>query len=64
MLANRASALEIWPLTSSAAAVQGGRERLHGHNYQVSVWLRGVVGDDGYVVDFGELKKVIRALCK
>ena len=32
-------------------AYRGFRERLHGHNYRVSVRLRGPVGPDGYVVD-------------
>ena len=40
-------------------------ERLHGHNYEVGVRLEGSqVGPDGYVVDFGVVKKVVRALCK
>lgn len=41
------------------------RERLHGHNYEVGVRLEGSrVGPDGYVVDFGVVKKVVRGLCK
>ena len=48
----------------------GGRERLHGHNYQVSVVLRGraaAPGDagagDGKLVDFGEAKRAVRSAC-
>lgn len=43
----------------------GTRERLHGHGYRVSVRLRASgVGDDGYVLDFGDVKATVRALCK
>ena len=51
-------------------AYRGFRERLHGHNYLVSVRLKGRGGDDdglghdGYVADFGEVKRVMRMLCK
>ncbi len=41
----------------------GFRERLHGHNYRVSVLLEGEIGPDGYVVDFGDIKKATRSLC-
>ena len=41
------------------------RERLHGHNYTVEVEATGVMSiDDGYVIDFGILKKAIRETCK
>mmetsp|Transcript_68177 Transcript_68177/g.154246 ORF Transcript_68177/g.154246 Transcript_68177/m.154246 type:complete len:278 (+) Transcript_68177:74-907(+) len=43
----------------------GYRERLHGHNYTVAVRLEGErVCRDGYVVDFGDVKKQVRAVCK
>lgn len=45
-------------------AHDGGRERLHGHNYRVAVWLRGRLGADGYVIDFGEAKAAVRAVCR
>mmetsp|Transcript_46521 Transcript_46521/g.68769 ORF Transcript_46521/g.68769 Transcript_46521/m.68769 type:complete len:242 (+) Transcript_46521:102-827(+) len=47
-------------------AFKGFRERLHGHNYQVGVRLLGSrhICSDGYVLDFGDVKKVIRAVCK
>lgn len=45
-------------------AYHGFRERLHGHNYRVSVRMEGPVGGDGYVVDFGDIKRATRAVCK
>ena len=43
----------------------GFRERLHGHNYTMEVEVAGTMSEtDGYVLDFGVLKKHIRALCK
>ncbi len=44
-------------------AYKGFREPLHGHNYQVSVMLSGRVGADGYVLDFGIVKSVTKAVC-
>ena len=47
-------------------AFKGFRERMHGHNYQVSVRLLGSrkIGSDGYVVDFGDIKAVTKKVCK
>lgn len=45
-------------------AFKGFREKLHGHNYRVAVTITGVVGPDGYVVDFGDIKKISRVICK
>ena len=47
-------------------AYKGFREKLHGHEYQVGVRLVGsdTVNDDGYVMDFGEIKAAVRAICK
>ena len=48
-------------------AFEGYRERLHGHNYTVAVRLQGsrtYIGPDGYVIDYGNIKKVCRAVCK
>jgi 6-pyruvoyltetrahydropterin/6-carboxytetrahydropterin synthase len=42
---------------------QGRSERLHGHNYRVSLRARGTVDDEGTVVDFSALKDALRALC-
>jgi 6-pyruvoyltetrahydropterin/6-carboxytetrahydropterin synthase len=44
-------------------AYPGFRERLHGHNYQVSVRIEAGLGADGYVLDFGLVKRVAKALC-
>mmetsp|Transcript_22758 Transcript_22758/g.33605 ORF Transcript_22758/g.33605 Transcript_22758/m.33605 type:complete len:254 (+) Transcript_22758:86-847(+) len=47
-------------------AFDGFRERLHGHNYQVSVRLFGSrsIGSDGYLIDFGDIKEVVKRICK
>ncbi len=44
----------------------GPRERLHGHNYRVQVRLTGghSLSPHGYLMDFGEVKKTVRAVCK
>jgi len=46
-------------------AYKGFRERLHGHNYACSVRLIGSrIGPDGYVVDFGVVKQIMKRVCK
>jgi 6-pyruvoyltetrahydropterin/6-carboxytetrahydropterin synthase len=45
-------------------AYKGFREPLHGHNYQVSVAIAGTIGSDGYVLDFGIVKRVTKAVCE
>ena len=44
-------------------AYKGFRERLHGHNYKVAVGVHGPLGRQGYVVDFGVVKRIARKLC-
>ena len=44
-------------------AYPGFREPLHGHNYRVSVAVHGPLGPQGYVVDFGLVKRIARRLC-
>lgn len=44
-------------------AYPGFREALHGHNYRVSVDIEGGLSAQGYVVDFGIVKKAARAIC-
>jgi len=44
-------------------AYPGFRERLHGHNYQVTVRIEGELGPDGYVLDFGLVKKATKRVC-
>ena len=38
-------------------------EPLHGHNYRVTVTLEGDLTADSWVLDFGELRRLARALC-
>mmetsp|Transcript_10050 Transcript_10050/g.13281 ORF Transcript_10050/g.13281 Transcript_10050/m.13281 type:complete len:286 (-) Transcript_10050:314-1171(-) len=46
-------------------AYDGFREPLHGHNYKAGVRLLGQrVGHDGYLIDFGIVKKVTKEVCK
>ena len=50
---------------SHFVAFKGYRERLHGHNYKVGVRLMGErIQHDGYLLDFGDVKKAVRKLCK
>ena len=44
-------------------AYPGFREALYGHNYRVSIAVQGPLGAEGYVVDFGIVKRVARRLC-
>jgi len=44
-------------------AYPGFREPLHGHNYQVSVRVEADLGPEGYVLDFGLVKRLAQALC-
>jgi len=44
-------------------AYPGFREALHGHNYRVSIEVEGTLGREGYVVDFGVVKRIARRLC-
>ncbi len=41
----------------------GRSERLHGHNYHVTLGARGPLGPNGTIVDFSSLKTELRALC-
>lgn len=41
----------------------GKCERLHGHNYAVSVELEGDLTEDAYVFDFVVLKRIVRQIC-
>ena len=41
----------------------GSKERLHGHNYRVSVEIEAPLDRNGLVVDFKQVKPVIRAIC-
>jgi len=41
----------------------GSKERLHGHNYQVSCEVEGELTDRGLVIDFKLAKPIVRELC-
>lgn len=41
----------------------GAREELHGHNYQVRVGVWGAVGPGDVVIDFCQLKPIVRRAC-
>lgn len=41
----------------------GSKERLHGHNYQVTCEIDGQLSDKGLVIDFKLVKPIIRELC-
>lgn len=45
-------------------AYPGFRERLHGHNYHVTVRIEGDLGTDGYVLDFGLVKQATKRVCE
>ncbi len=32
--------------------------RLHGHSFRLQIWVSGPVGEDGWVMDFADLKKI------
>ena len=40
------------------------REPLHGHNYEVSLEVVGLLTEDGCVLDFGEAKSILRDICR
>jgi len=42
----------------------GKCERLHGHNYTVSVELAGSIGSRGVITDFNVINPVIEAVCR
>jgi 6-pyruvoyl-tetrahydropterin synthase len=43
-------------------AYAGFREPLHGHNYQVGVYVEGGLANTGYVIDFGLIKKLTKEI--
>lgn len=38
--------------------------RLHGHSYQLTVTVAGPIADNGFVVDFADIKDIVTALIK
>ena len=43
-------------------AYPGFREPLHGHNYQIGVCVEGRLGEAGYVLDFGLIKRLTKEI--
>lgn len=43
-------------------AYPGFREPLHGHNYQLGAKVEGRLGEMGYVLDFGVVKKLLKEI--
>lgn len=41
----------------------GSKERLHGHNYRVRCEIDGALSEFGLVIDFTQVKPIIRAIC-
>lgn len=46
------------------ATFGGETESLHGHNYDVLVQIDGALSEDAWVIDFGEAKRLVRAICQ
>jgi 6-pyruvoyltetrahydropterin/6-carboxytetrahydropterin synthase len=58
--------VEVSGLVFSSAHLIAGHEKcecLHGHNWRVSVAVEGEVGEEGMVVDFVELRKMVAEEC-
>ena len=45
------------------ATFGGSMEPMHGHNYTVSIEVKGPLTDDSWVVDFSLLKRLGREIC-
>lgn len=45
------------------ATFEGECEPLHGHNYAVAAELEGTLSEDAWVVDFNDVKSILRAFC-
>jgi len=48
----------------SLPGYQGKCANMHGHTYQVEMVVEGPVGQDGFVMDFYRLKKILAAALK
>ena len=45
----------------SLPGYQGKCANLHGHTYRVEVVIEGAVGENGFVMDFFQLKKILNS---
>lgn len=60
----RVTAPELKFNSAHFVAYRGFRERLHGHTYTMTVRIDGdALGANGYVTDFGIMKRVAKAIC-
>ena len=46
------------------ATYNGRCEPLHGHSYEVAAEVEGALTSDSWVLDFGQLKAALRAVCE
>jgi 6-pyruvoyltetrahydropterin/6-carboxytetrahydropterin synthase len=46
------------------ATFGGETEPLHGHSYDVIVQIDGALSADSWVIDFGDAKRLVRAICQ
>lgn len=51
-----------WEMGHRLMFHNGGCQNLHGHSYRLRVTLHGSVGDDGMIMDFSELKKIVKPI--
>lgn len=57
------SVVEVFPAGHSLRNYHGKCENVHGHNYRVAVTVQGPeLDENGLLVDFAEVKKVVRAV--
>jgi len=48
----------------SLPGYQGKCAHMHGHTYQVEIVLEGEVGEDGFVMDFYQIKRLVAEALK
>jgi 6-pyruvoyltetrahydropterin/6-carboxytetrahydropterin synthase len=48
----------------SLPGYQGKCARLHGHTYQVEMVVEDDVGENGFVIDFYQLKNILGRFCR
>ncbi len=68
-MSKRVYQLQVWKDELGFAAahfitMRGKCERLHGHNYRVTIEVSGTLGPDQYVIDFGVLKRHAREIAR
>ncbi|MEZ5163168.1 MAG: 6-carboxytetrahydropterin synthase [Fimbriimonadaceae bacterium] len=53
-----------WEMGHRLMFHSGGCQNLHGHSYRLRVTLHGTVGDNGMIMDFADLKKIVKPIIK